>query len=176
MNEELTFYVPKTEDLWYRQKLLEDAKTMSYNKGYELGFPEYDNETGCILFPKEKWESWAQRFLRQEPEKFYAYIVRKSDGAWIGDVNLHLHPSKAYYDMGILLDDEMRQKGYAQSALALLLEKAFTEFNANAVRNEFEATRSAADKIHRALGFEVIDQQGDMQVYEVTKERYFQLR
>ena len=27
----ITFYIPTTEDLWFREKLLGDAETMSYN-------------------------------------------------------------------------------------------------------------------------------------------------
>ena len=44
----LYLHVPKLDELWYRKKLLEDPKTMSYNRGYELDFDGYDKETGCI--------------------------------------------------------------------------------------------------------------------------------
>lgn len=29
---------------------------MSYNKGYDVSYYGYHYDTGCIDFPKEKWE------------------------------------------------------------------------------------------------------------------------
>lgn len=34
---QLKLYIPQYQDLWYRQKLLNDPDTMSYNKGYNEG-------------------------------------------------------------------------------------------------------------------------------------------
>ena len=53
----LYLHVPKLDELWYRKKLLEDPKTMSYNRGYELDFDGYDKETGCIAVPESKWKN-----------------------------------------------------------------------------------------------------------------------
>lgn len=38
-------YKPRIEDLWFREKMLSDDQTMSYNHAYG----------GTISFPKEKW-------------------------------------------------------------------------------------------------------------------------
>lgn len=38
-------YIPKCEDLWFREKLLSDPDTMSYNKAWG----------GTIDFPEPKW-------------------------------------------------------------------------------------------------------------------------
>ena len=48
----LEAYEPKLEDLWFRQSMLEDEKTMSYNKAWG----------GIIPFPKEDWEEWFNVF------------------------------------------------------------------------------------------------------------------
>ena len=58
---------------------MSDLATMDYNKGYELGFADYDKEIGCIAFPKSKWETWFDYFIKNEPERFYAYIARKKE-------------------------------------------------------------------------------------------------
>ena len=50
---QIKLYIPKIEELWYRQRMMEDPKTMEYNKGYFLDSKNYNNDTGCILFPKE---------------------------------------------------------------------------------------------------------------------------
>ena len=78
MDELFYLHIPTCEELWYREKILQDADTMSYNRGYHLNVAGYDNETGCIAFPKEEWKNWYEYFIGQEPERFYAYIVRKS--------------------------------------------------------------------------------------------------
>ncbi len=44
----LTLYEPKYEDLWFRQMMLEDEDTMSYNHAYG----------GTIPWPEDKWSSW----------------------------------------------------------------------------------------------------------------------
>lgn len=59
---------------------MQDSDTISYNKGYDLDFKGYDKATGCLAFSKQKWEAWYAYFNEQEPQRFYAYIVRKTDG------------------------------------------------------------------------------------------------
>ncbi|MBQ1690249.1 MAG: hypothetical protein II018_03190 [Firmicutes bacterium] len=47
----LYLHVPEFSELYYRQKLMSDPVTMSYNRGYDLGFDGYHKNTGCIDFP-----------------------------------------------------------------------------------------------------------------------------
>ena len=44
--------------------------------------------------PDEALADWYDEWVEKEPERFYAYIKRSSDGAWIGDVNFHYTPEK----------------------------------------------------------------------------------
>lgn len=44
----LTLYEPKYEDLWFRQMMLADEDTMSYNHAWG----------GTIPFGEDKWRSW----------------------------------------------------------------------------------------------------------------------
>jgi diamine N-acetyltransferase len=80
----LELYVPTIEELDYRQKIMSDPETMSYNKGYDLDFDGYHKDTGCIDFPESEWLDWYEYFVGCEPERFYAYIKRKEDGAFMG--------------------------------------------------------------------------------------------
>ncbi|MDE5856474.1 MAG: hypothetical protein K2H06_05455, partial [Anaeroplasmataceae bacterium] len=70
---QIELYIPQKEDLWYRKMMMEDPKTMEYNKGYSLDSDNYNNATGCILFPKEDWDDWYEYFIHNEPERYYAY-------------------------------------------------------------------------------------------------------
>lgn len=44
-----------TDDYTYKKRLENDAKTMSYNAGYEVTYDGYNYDTGCIKFNKENW-------------------------------------------------------------------------------------------------------------------------
>jgi diamine N-acetyltransferase len=53
MHKRLYLHIPSLEELGYRQKILAQPITMSYNRGYKLELNNYNNETGCIDFRKE---------------------------------------------------------------------------------------------------------------------------
>lgn len=173
INETLSLHIPECEELWYRRKIMQDPETMSYNKGYDMNFEGYDKATGCIAFPEQEWADWHEFFVGKEPQRFYAYIVRKEDGAWIGEVNVHRDGDAGRYEMGIVLEAKYRGKGYAEEALKLLLQHAFEDMGADKVHNDFEAERTAAVRTHLAAGFEVIRQEGGIVELLITKEQFF---
>ncbi len=152
----LEMHVPKLEELWFRQKLLADPASMSYNKGYELGFAGYHNDTGCIDFPEEDWPGWYARWIGTEPQRFYAYLREKETGTFLGEVNLFQLELPGVYEMGIVVYSAYRGKGYSQEGIRLLLEYAFEEMGAKEVTNCFEASRKAALKIHQEAGFQIV--------------------
>lgn len=176
MEPKVRLYKPLLGDLLYRKQLLSDPETMSYNRGYELGFSGYHNETGCIDFPESDWEAWYNWFCKSEPQRYYAYIVRCSDGVFLGEVNLHQNASGNWYDMGIVLEAAYRGKGYSTEALRLLLAEAFDRLGASEVRNDFEPERSAALKAHLAAGFRVIGEENGVVQVRVTKEEFEQVK
>ena len=173
MKESLYLHIPAYEELWYRQKIMQDPDTMSYNKNHDLNFDSYDKTTGCIAFPEQEWEDWYSYFIGQEPQRFYAYIVRESDGAFIGEVNVHRNVDANWYEMGIVLEAKYRGKGYAVAALRLLLQHAFEKMNADAVHNDFEEERSAAVQTHLSAGFTRYRQENRILELLITREQYF---
>lgn len=175
MDVALILHVPSYDELWYRQKLMQSPDTMSYNKGYDLHIPGYDAATGCIAFPKSAWAGWYGFFIGQEPLRFYAYIARSADGAFLGEVNLHKTPDADAYEMGIVLEACHRGKGYAAGALCLLLAHAFEGLGARAVRNRFEAQRAAALRAHLAAGFVQTGQSDGIVEVSITRERWLGL-
>lgn len=77
-----------------------------------------------------------------EPLQFYAYIQRKSDGAWIGDVCFHYTPQKNWWDMGIVIYALYRNTGYAIPALKIMIEHAFGACKISRLHNDFELARN----------------------------------
>ena len=155
-------YIPKLEDLWFYQKMMSDPETMSYN----------DPWGGCIDYPDEVLPDWYANWVGQEPDRFYAYIKRSSDGTWIGDLNYHYTPEKDWWDMGIVIYAPFRGKGYAVPALRLLLDQAFRVCGISRLHNDFETTRDAAWAIHRKVGFKEMGVEDGLLQLMLTKEDY----
>ena len=162
--EKFELYIPKLEDLWFYQKMMSDPETMSYN----------DPWGGCIDYPDEVLPGWYAKWVGKEPERFYAYIKRTSDGAWIGDVNFHYTPEKDWWDMGIVIYAPYRGKGYAVPALKLLLDHAFRDCGISRIHNDFEVARNeiAAWETHRKAGCKELGVEDGFLQMMITKEEY----
>ena len=61
--------IPKKNEYFYKEKLESDAKTMSYNAGYEVTYNGYHYKTGCIEFNKENWFR-----ILSDDSRYFAYI------------------------------------------------------------------------------------------------------
>jgi RimJ/RimL family protein N-acetyltransferase len=164
MNEatdELRLYVPRKEDGWFYVQMLTDPATMAYNAPW---FPP----DGCIPGAAEAWEDLCADWTGRAPERFYAYLQRVSDGAFVGDVNYHRNGQ----GMGIVIYAPERGKGYGKAGLRLLLDRAFRVDGVPALRNDFETDRDAACSIHRALGFRDAGGSDGMLHLVLTREDY----
>ena len=170
----LDLYIPTIEQLDYRQRIMSDPATMSYNKGYDLDFDGYHADTGCIDFPESEWQDWYEWFIGQEPERFYAYILCNEDNAFIGEVNLH-KTCDEWYDMGILIEAKYRGLGYSKEALGLLLKHAFEELEASAVHNCFEDERDPTLKLHLDCGFRETGRDGELIDLLITADDYYKI-
>ena len=173
--EKLELYIPKLEDLWFYQKMMSDPETMSYNAGWDVEYDGYHRDTGCIDYPDEVLADWYESWVGNEPDCFYAYIKRSSDGAWIGDVCFHYTPEKDWWDTGIVIYAPYRGKGYSVSALRLLLDQAFRICGISRLHNDFETTRDAAWAIHRKVGFREMGVEDGILQLILTKEDYLNI-
>lgn len=175
MNEKnLELYTPKLEELWFYQKMMSDPDTMSYNANWDVDDDGYHRDTGCIDFPEEEWADWYESWKDREPERFYAYIRRCSDGAWIGDVNFHYSPEKDWWEMGIVIYAPYRGKGYAVPALKRMLDRAFRVCGISCIHNDFEIARNeiSAWETHRRAGFKELGVEDGFLHMMITKEDY----
>lgn len=171
--EQLELYIPKLEDMWFFQKMRSDPETMSYNANWDVDYDGYHRDTGCIDIPESEWE-WYVPKAGEEPERFFAYIKRSSDGAWIGDVNFHYTPERDWWDMGIVIFAPYRGKGYAVPALRLMLDHAFRDCGVARIHNDFEVARNevAALKTHLAAGFKELGVEDGFLQMMITREEY----
>lgn len=64
----LTLYEPKYEDLWFRQMMLADEDTMSYNHAWD----------GTIPFGEDKWRGWYDCWIADpDGKRYYRYLKTK---------------------------------------------------------------------------------------------------
>ncbi len=175
--ENLELYIPKLDELWFYQQMMADSETMSYNANWDVSYDGYHRDTGCIDFPKSQWADWYEHWVGHEPERFYAYIKRCSDGAWIGDVNFHYTSDKDWWDMGIVIYAPYRNKGYSTPALKLLLDRAFRVCGISRIHNDFEVARNeiSAWQCHLNAGFRDMGTVDGFKQMMITKEEYFEL-
>lgn len=150
----ITLIVPKLEDYYYEQKLNEDPATMSYNAGYDLSLKGYHYDTGCIDFPKTRWEETYQKRIKDH--KYFAYIKDCNLDKYIGTVNYQYNNKTARYECGILIESSYRHKGYAKDALRLLMKDAY-HHHIEYLYDDFEDTRIEALKIFTDLGFKIVE-------------------
>lgn len=110
----IKLYLPALEDLWFRQKLLSDEETMSFNHAYG----------GVIDFPKEKWEKWYDRWvINHENKRFYCYVIDENKN-FVGEVAYHLDEERNVYLANVIIFSTYRRKGYGGQALDLLCTEA----------------------------------------------------
>ena len=149
----LKIYVPRLEDYWYEQKLQSDPNTMSYNAGWDVSYDGYHYDTGCIDFPKSKWEDTFNK--RKNENKFFAYLKDTNINEYVGYINYHYNENENKYYCGILIESKYRGKGYSKTGLKLLCDYA-KEHGVTELYDDFEIDRNGI-KIFEDLGFKTVN-------------------
>ena len=149
----LKIYIPRLEDYWYEQKLQSDPNTMSYNAGWDVSYDGYHYDTGCIDFPKSKWEDTFNK--RKNENKFFAYLKDTNINEYVGYINYHYNKNENKYYCGILIESKYRGKGYSKQALKLLCDYA-KEHGVTELYDDFEIDRNGI-KIFEDLGFKIVN-------------------
>ena len=110
----LTLYEPKYEDLWFRQMMLEDEDTMSYNHAYG----------GTIPWPENKWSSWYDYWIACHENKRYYRYIKNEDGQFVGEISYHYDVEIQHEIANVIIYSKYRKKGYGSEALTLLCSVA----------------------------------------------------
>lgn len=116
MMNDLQLYIPRTADGWFYVIMMSDPETMTYNAPW---FPP----DGCIPDPEKEWRSLQENWIGKEPERFYAFLHRKNDRAFVGDVNYHINPKQNWgiWESRFKLRGE--EKGMALPDYTMLLKQ-----------------------------------------------------
>ncbi len=109
----ITLYQPQVAELWFKEQMLQDAQTMSYNHAYG----------GTILFPPEKWAQWHTKWIGgHDKRRFYRYIAE--NGRFAGEVAYHFDAGRQIYLADVLVYAPCRGRGCGREGLRLLCEAA----------------------------------------------------
>ena len=109
----IVLHKPDLEELWFKQVMLADAETMSYNHAYG----------GTIAFPPQCWEAWYKRWIiHHENRRFYRYI--KQNETFVGEIAYHFDEQLQLYLADVIVFAPYRTKGYGRTALQLLCDAA----------------------------------------------------
>lgn len=130
---------------------------MAYNAGWDVDDVRYHRDTGCVDFPPGDWDAWYDSWIGQGVRDYWfveddsARVVghahyrveREADGRRVAHIGASVHP-------------EHRRRGLGLTTFAELVRRLRDADVADVARNEFDAGRVAAVRIHRALGFEPV--------------------
>lgn len=103
----LTLYEPKYEDLWFRQMMLADEDTMSYNHAWG----------GTIPFGEDKWRGWYDCWIADPDGKRYYRYLKNEDGQFVGEIAYHYDADMQQEIANVMIYAKYRRRGYGGEAL-----------------------------------------------------------
>lgn len=110
--------IPNYDDLWFRQEMMADPDTMSYNHAWG----------GTIPFSQKDWASWYDRWIVDpEGRRFYRYAVERTSGTFVGETAYHWDERRSIWCADVIIAAKYRHRGYGQAALRLLCDAAREE-------------------------------------------------
>ncbi len=137
-------YQPALEDLGFRESLLADPDTMSYNNAWG----------GTIPFPREKWESWYQYWIgNPEGKRFYRYLLDEETNAFVGEIAWHLDEKRNIHICDVIILARYRNRGYGSEGIRLLCEAA--KRSGIAILYDDIAANNPSWKLFLKNGFEI---------------------
>ena len=154
--ENIELYVPELEDYWFEELMESDPETMSYNAGYDVSYYGYHYDTGCIDFPKDRWNITYEKRIREN--RYFAYIKDTQLDEYVGYVNYQYIKDDNRYDCGVVVYSKYRGKGYAKAGLQLLCNEA-KKNGIKELYDNFEIDRGHTLSLFETVGFKVVEEQ-----------------
>ena len=111
---EVSFYKPRLEDLWFREAMMADPETMSYNNAWG----------GTIPFPREKWENWYDFWITNPNKRFYRYITTGKSRSFVGEAAYHYDEDLGFYLADVIVSAKSRRRGFGKAGLQMLCAAA----------------------------------------------------
>ena len=154
--ENIELYVPELEDYWFEELMESDPDTMEYNAGYDVSYYGYHYDTGCIDFPKDRWNLTYEKRIREN--RYFAYIKDTQLDEYVGYVNYQYIKDDDRYDCGVVVYSKYRGKGYAKAGLQLLCNEA-KKNGIKELYDNFEIDRGYTLSLFESVGFKVVEKQ-----------------
>lgn len=139
----LELYKPALSELGFRQELLADPETMSYNHAHG----------GTIQFPRSIWRDWYARWLDGPRERYFYRYLRTRTGEPVGEAAYCFDGEK--YLCNVIVLARYRGRGYGAQGLELLCAAA--RENGVAVLYDDIAADNPAVEMFLHRGFRVVE-------------------
>ena len=129
----VTAAVPRPEELWFRQMMLEDPNTMSYNHAWG----------GTIPFPREQWDDWYACWVGEADvtERCYRYL-KDGTGRPVGEIAYHYDGERQITLADVIVYAPYRGNGYGGLGLELLC-RAAADNGVEVIRDDIAADNPA---------------------------------
>ena len=106
--------VPPLDDLWFRQVMMADPETMSYNHAWG----------GIIPFPEDNWKDWYDYWIvNHENKRYYRYLKNPAD-RYVGEIAYHYDDDRHIFISDVIIHAPYRDIGYGGRGLDLLCDAA----------------------------------------------------
>ena len=138
----ITTYKPNLEDLWFREKLMADEETMSYNPG------------GTLPFPRERWAKWYSKWIdAPENERYYRYLYDTDAKEFVGEIAYRYDEETKTHICDVIVLAEYRNRGYGTAGIRLICNAA----KENGISHLYDdiASGNPSVKLFLKNGFEV---------------------
>lgn len=106
----LSVHRPAMDELRFKQMMMADEQTMSYNHAFG----------GTIPFPEERWTEWYSRWIVNNGNKRYYRYLKNADGIFVGEISYHHDSEMNVYMADVVMYSEYRGRGYGRQALDML--------------------------------------------------------
>ena len=159
----LSYVIPKKDELWYRQSIVEDKNTMEFN-------------SGIVLFPREKWDDWYAKWIGcNNHDYFYAYLFDKNTTSYVGEIAYRKENNSNIATLNIIIEYKHRGKGYGKEGLKLLVKTAFKN-GYDEVRDYINKNSINSHKLFSSFGFKIVDSENDEDIeFRLTKSEYINI-
>ena len=141
INKGVYLKVPTVEELKHTEMLLQDKKTMEFNKKWG----------GTVAFSKEKWQSFFDEYSNNN-DRFYFHIYNL-DNIFIGEVSSRFHKNFKTQILNIKVMHKFRGNSHAKDALEAFLDYIFTDMNIERISDNVAHTSVLGIRLLKSLGF-----------------------
>lgn len=161
--ESIDLHNPRLSELWYREKLYRDEKTMAFAENCKHEIDQW---------PPKDTQELKEWFIdnNSNMSNFYSYIIHKESRVPIGEVAIYYHTEFNKYMIHIIVEDRYRHRGFGTEAVSLLLEHVFKVMNLDAIYEIREPNRVEVKNLFRKLGFVISED--DEELLWLTKREY----